>query len=126
MRRAFSILFVLLFGLGPLAVAIDGDDASLPACCRRHGAHHCVMPDAVLARMSQAMLRTPAFSAPSHCPQYPAHGSAAPSPTLALVNTSASVAAGIPQILPLSPTGAKSRSIHLRTPALRGPPALAL
>ncbi len=28
MRRVCSILFVLLFGLGPLAVAIDGGDAS--------------------------------------------------------------------------------------------------
>jgi len=42
MRRGLSIavLAVLLSGfLVPLA---QGSDASLPACCRAHGAHHCM------------------------------------------------------------------------------------
>ncbi len=44
MRRGFSILLILFFGLGPLSAFVDGsEDASLPACCRRHGAHHCAM-----------------------------------------------------------------------------------
>jgi hypothetical protein len=126
MRRAFSILFVLLFGLGPLAAAFDGDDASLPACCRRDGKHHCVMADAMLARMIQAALSTPAFTAPSHCPQFPAPGNAAPSPTLALAHAPELDTAGIPALLIVTPSGVHARSIHLRTPALRGPPALTL
>ncbi len=127
MRRAFAILFVFLFGLGPLAVLIDGgDDASLPACCRRNGTHHCVMADAALARMVQAALRTPRFTAPSHCPQYPTPGNAAPSTALALAHAPQAVTAGISERLTGSPSGSHASSIHLRTPALRGPPALTL
>jgi hypothetical protein len=44
MRRVFSIFLILFFGLGPLSALVEGsDDASLPACCRRLGAHHCAM-----------------------------------------------------------------------------------
>ncbi|MGA8090231.1 MAG: hypothetical protein WCA10_23365 [Terracidiphilus sp.] len=127
MRRAFSILFVLFFGLGPLVVLIDGgDNTSLPACCRRNGAHHCAMTDAMLAHMIQAALSTPAFTAPSHCPQYPARGNAAPSTTLAIARAPETAIVGIPALLSVAPSAAHARSIHLRTPALRGPPALTL
>jgi len=44
MRRTLSIFLVLFFGLGPVAAALHAEeDAGLPACCRRHGAHHCAM-----------------------------------------------------------------------------------
>jgi len=75
MRRALSIVFVLFFGLGPLS-ALSGasdDDANLPACCRRNGAHHCAMA-AMMARMMASS--GPSFSAPATCPLYP-HGTAA-------------------------------------------------
>jgi hypothetical protein len=44
-RRAFSILLLLVFSL-PLiapAFAFAPDDSQLPACCRRDGKHHCAM-----------------------------------------------------------------------------------
>ena|SRR5579863_849199 len=123
MRRALSILFVVLFGLAPLAAAFDGDDASLPACCRRNGTHHCVMSDAMLARMIQAALSTPAFTSPSHCPQYDLRGNAAPS-HLAIAHAPHAVNPGVPQLLPVARSSSHARGIHLRTPALRGPPAL--
>jgi hypothetical protein len=126
MRRAFSILFVCLFALGPLAVLIDGDDASLPACCRRNGTHHCVMTDAMLARMVQAALSSPAFTSPGHCPQYSTHGNAAPSHALALARASKPVAGETREPLPRAPSDSHARNIHLRAPALRGPPALTL
>ena len=126
MRRALSILFVLLFGLGPLAATFDGDDASLPACCRRNGTHHCEMSDAMLARIIQAALSTPAFTAPSRCPQFPAHESAAPSPALAVARAPQVANVDIPALLTIAPFGSQVRSIHFRTPALRGPPARAL
>ena len=127
MRRAFSILFILLFALGPLAVLVDGeDDASLPACCRRNGTHHCVMSDAALARMVQAALDHHAFTAPSHCPQFPAQGSAAPPPVLALAHVPDVETAGVRAFIPLMRSSSHAGSIHLRTPALRGPPALTL
>ncbi len=77
MRRGFSIFLILFFGLGPLSALVDGsEDASLPPCCRRHGAHHCAMDAQIMAAMSGAAapIRTPGFSAPLTCPLY--HGPA--------------------------------------------------
>ncbi len=73
MRRGFSIFLVLLFGLGPLSALVDSsEDASLPPCCRRHGAHHCAMYQRILAmRAQQALDPRPAVSDPLSCPHYP-------------------------------------------------------
>ncbi len=73
MRRFLAILLVLFFGLGPLSATLEAsDDAYLPACCRRHGAHHCAMAAMMAAtRARQRQDSTPAFSAPSTCPYYP-------------------------------------------------------
>src|SRR5579864_3738776 len=109
MRRALSILFVLFFGLAPLAATFDGDDASLPACCRRNGTHHCVMSDAMLARLVQAAFSTPAFTSPSHCPQYPTLGNAVPS-NLAVAHVPQVETAGIPALLPVAPSDSPARS----------------
>jgi len=69
MRRGFSVFLILMFGLGPLSSLIDGsDDASLPACCRRHGAHRCALT--AIAEQSQSE-NTPTLSAPMTCPSYP-------------------------------------------------------
>lgn len=76
MRRGFSIFLILFFGLGPLSAFVDGsEDAGLPPCCRRHGAHHCAMYAHIMAM--RAGLRadpTPSYSAPLTCPLY--HGPA--------------------------------------------------
>lgn len=58
MRRILSILMLLVLGLGP-AVPMEAlasgrasgwtgkvDESRLPACCRRHGKHHCAMGSA--------------------------------------------------------------------------------
>lgn len=68
MRRGLSILLALLFGVGPLGAALPGgNEASLPACCRRQGTHHCAMA----GRMASAETGKTAISAPSTCPRYP-------------------------------------------------------
>lgn len=74
MRRGFSIFLVLFFGLGPLSALVDSSaDAGLPACCRRHGAHHCAMYAQFMAmRAGRGIDSTPGFSAPPTCPLY--HG----------------------------------------------------
>jgi hypothetical protein len=74
MRRGFSIFLILFFGLGPLSAMIDGsEDAGLPPCCRRHGAHHCAMyAQIVTMRARFGFDPNPAFEAPSTCPLY--HG----------------------------------------------------
>jgi len=81
MRRGFSIFLILFFGLGPLTALAEGtEDAGLPACCRRHGAHHCDMSAQIKDAQTMAMRAglavdaTPDFSAPSSCPLY--HGPA--------------------------------------------------
>src|ERR1039458_872757 len=76
MRRGFSILLILFFGLGPLSAFVDSSqDAGLPPCCRRHGAHHCAMfAQAMAMRAGVAFDRAPSFSVPPTCPLY--HGPA--------------------------------------------------
>jgi hypothetical protein len=73
MRRGFSILLILVFGLGPLSATLQAsDDAYLPACCRRNGAHHCAMAVQMAAMMSHMPRDTrPAFTVPLSCPYYP-------------------------------------------------------
>ena len=74
MRRGFSIFLILFFGLGPLSAFVDSSaDAGLPACCRRHGAHHCAMCAEIMATSAgRGIDPTPSFSAPLTCPLY--HG----------------------------------------------------
>jgi hypothetical protein len=70
MRQALTVFLALFFGLGPLtAVLPASDEARLPSCCRRNGLHHCAMamPSAALEAGS-----SPSFSAPAHCPIFPA------------------------------------------------------
>src|SRR5580704_10938164 len=90
MRRSFAILMILLFGLGPLTATLEAsDDASLPACCRRHGAHHCAMMARMAGMMAAVQRResAPAFGAPSTCPYYPGTAAVVTSPVLALAAT---------------------------------------
>src|ERR1019366_302798 len=122
MRHVLSILFVLLFGMGPLATTVVHDDASLPACCRRLGAHHCAMASTAPSRSGLSDSRSSQFHAPSRCPLFNLHGNASPSP-IALFEQSS---------VPGRFSGEKVQGlwsstfpdgIHLRKPALRGPPS---
>jgi hypothetical protein len=83
MRRGLSILLALLFGVGPLSVLLPGgDEATLPACCRRLGAHHCAMAAQMAAMVARAEAGKASISAPSTCPNYPG-------PTIALLTPAA-------------------------------------
>ena len=66
MRRWFASILLLLTALLPLQplIASAQADASLPACCRRNGAHHCMMLQAMILADSgtQPLVR------PSPCP----------------------------------------------------------
>src|SRR6185503_4110027 len=119
MRRALSILLMLLFGAGPLSFAFTAsEDATLPACCRRLGAHHCAMDDQQSPRPAGAVLK-----APSRCSQYPQRTTARTS-TFAAVFPRSGALFQIAWCLNCSGSYAGVfTNIYLRTTVLRGPPA---
>jgi hypothetical protein len=125
MRRGLSIALILFFGLGPLAAALKAsDDARLPACCRRHGEHHCAMNEQAAARMALlAHASNPAFTAPLHCPAFPSSGAA----TTAQVHALAPSAAGLQVLLAHPRSAASSRAAArlrpIRTRSGRAPPS---
>lgn len=120
MRRALSILLVLLFGAGPVSFAFNSsDEASVPACCRRLGAHHCAMD----SRQSAGASGNAAVKARSRCPQFPQHSDAR-------TNSYATASGFYQPAVPAArenkcsvPAPNRSSSIHFKTPVLRGPPA---
>ncbi len=125
MRRGFSIFLILFFGLGPLSAFVDGsEDAGLPPCCRRHGAHHCAMYAQIMAmRAGRGIDSTPGFSAPLTCPLY--HG-----PTFSMLMAAHALTAAAPKVrveFTRTPTPAFERAAEFsrpsRTHAGRGPPA---
>jgi len=119
MRRALSILLVLLFGAGPLSFAFSlSDDISLPACCRRLGSHHCAM-DGPQSHNSPGT----ALKARSRCQQYPSHPNARTSSYAANPGPSDVPTQAAHKLKSSGPTSTGITSIHLRIPVLRGPPA---
>jgi len=107
------------------AILPASDDAALPACCRRNGAHHCAMYMQMAARMASTPDSAPVFRVPSHCPYYPLHPGSWTMPPLALVVSPI----GLPALLaqPHSPAAgrAAARLSQIRTRAGRGPPSTA-
>jgi hypothetical protein len=115
-RRLISIAMVLLFWLGPLSALLPGSDESqLPACCRRHGAHHCAMASGGVSGAGDVV------SAPSRCPQYH-RSSPATRGAFALPRTSAIAVAA--ESCPLIAVPLRGSLHQTRTSANRGPPAL--
>lgn len=81
MRRLLSLALLCVFGLAPFTVLLPGsEEASLPMCCRRNGAHHCAMAMEMAA--SHAQDTSPGFAAPRHCPRYSAQVRATTAPFL--------------------------------------------
>jgi hypothetical protein len=123
MRRALSILLILLFGPGPLAVTLSAsDDSRLPACCRRHGAHHCAMSEQMAAMMSEPEPGTPSIKAPVTCPYFPGYMVASSSTNLALAPAPVSLPTLIAELHSPAAGRAAARIRQMRTRANRGPP----
>jgi hypothetical protein len=122
-RRILAITLLIAFGfplVAPLLAATADPEASLPPCCRTHGAHHCAM----MHSMMLALSGEPAF-VPLPCPFYPAPATPvriatasldiAQPPSVALFRTSAP--------LPATPRRA-ARTFLASANLKRGPPAL--
>lgn len=121
MRRTLCAFLILSFWLGPLTAILPASaESRLPACCRRHGAHHCVMSAEMAAQVASGS--APFFAAPSHCDSYPGCMVLFTEPVQAV----AASPAGLPLLLaePHSPLAsrAEARLSQIRTRASRGPP----
>lgn len=121
MRRGVSIFLVLCFGLGPLTGMLKASDESrLPACCRRHGAHHCAMAMEMAVMMASGS--TPTLNAPPTCPSFPGFAAGPCTPRHAL----AAVVASLPVLMARAHLGTRScvnaQMRPIRTRAGRGPP----
>ena len=127
-RRGFSILLVVIFSLGPLTtLSAASEDASLPACCRRNGEHHCAMGmQGAAVAMAVPTGAAPILDAPQQCPYYPQHATVRNSPAHAISVGSV----GGPGLLVRQYQAAAIGSAPLLTPVTpltgRGPPALNL
>ncbi|MDR3773006.1 MAG: hypothetical protein P4L26_06635 [Terracidiphilus sp.] len=124
MRRVLSILLVLSFSLGPLAAMLEaGDDARLPACCRRHGTHHCAMSTSMVSMLAEAAPGRSVLTAPATCPAFPGSLAAiAPAPqALAAASTSLPALLALPYSAAALHVSAQVSQICTR--AGRGPPA---
>jgi len=73
LRRFLAIALLAVFGLpfvSPLLAMTARSEANLPACCRKHGKHHCMMS---VVERNQLDGGEPAFTAPlEKCPYAPA------------------------------------------------------
>lgn len=99
MRRILSICLMLVLGLGPVMAAVpaealtfawaaDGAESVLPACCRRHGAHHCAMG----LQESNTSSRFATLSSKSCCPCWPHALASSATPLATLASHSHSLA----------------------------------
>jgi hypothetical protein len=121
MRRAFSIVLVLFFGLLPLAATLSAsDDSRLPPCCRRNGAHHCAMSGR-MAAIAAASSNQPTLIAPATCPYFPGYA-VAPSSTVLALATPIQFPALLEQAHKLAAIDAAAPLTQIRTRAGRGPP----
>ena len=99
----------------------DGEDASLPACCRRHGAHRAPWLRA-WPPSSQLHSASPFLNAPATCPNYPTTPAATTSTAQALVAApSAALSASATELRPSN--SAAARISQIRVPRKTRPSA---
>lgn len=109
------ILFMLPFALPFLGASAEA--ASVPACCRRNGKHHCMMKLDATRRSSTSIVGEP-------CP-YSSQQPAILVPPSFAPSTSASVFAGITRHPAAAPQAEAQQRISFdRSRQKRGPPAL--
>lgn len=122
MHRILAITLLIAFGfpiVSPAFAATADPEASLPPCCRSHGAHHCAMIHLMLAASTG-----PSFNAPP-CPYYPTPST---SPRTAAASLAAPTHLTAAQLLAPAPRAAAAHhaaSIFISSANhKRGPPSL--
>lgn len=122
MKRSVSALLILIYWLGPLMAALPASaESRLPACCRRNGAHHCVMTGAMAAPDA-----APVISSPARCSSFPADAMATSGPVCWLCPHLLQIPAQAIRThrLAICQTFAQRGQFRLRIP--RAPPASSL
>lgn len=123
MRRALAISLLLLFSfslISPL-FASDAIEASLPACCRRGGKHHCALSAEVLSPQGRSI-----GIITEKCPFTPAIAVAAHFPAIAPPTGDAVFAGLVSHPGIHAQTSAQYRISFDRSRQKRGPPNLVL
>lgn len=126
-RRLLAILLftalVLPFALPGLALA-QGEDAGLPACCRRTGVHHCGMKLAERNAADTAVGKELRWSAlPERCPFCPATLTVSHPNPLMPPATQVGFSESFGHPGGVAQTESKWRVARERSRAKRGPPA---
>jgi hypothetical protein len=70
-RRLLTITLLFLFSLpliSPALAVVASQGANLPICCRKNGAHHCMLMQQTESSGPEVRLS----AIPQHCPAYPA------------------------------------------------------
>jgi hypothetical protein len=122
MRRVLAILLLAVFSLPLVAPAFASapDESTLPACCRRNGEHHCVMPGMVTANVPPRYR-----SVSAKCPVAPFAGIALMLPHVFAAHTApASVIPAASPAALVREAEAGYRISFERARQKRGPPAL--
>lgn len=124
MRRVLSILLVVFFGFGPVAATPGAsEDTRLPACCRRHGAHHCAMGMGEAATAAEVAAGKTVVRAPSTCPAFPGTTAATASGPQALTSTPVNLPILLAQLHSPAAGRAIARISQIRTRSGRAPPS---
>lgn len=129
MRRILSILLMLVLGLAPAIAAVPGgalalgwnthgDESALPACCRRHGVHHCAMGTQATGNTTNET----SISAAGCCPCWPHALASTAAPLAALRSHSRTLHIAIERHSPHQAEIAAGISDR-RTWPRRGPPS---
>lgn len=124
LRRLLAIALLVVLGL-PLASPLFAQSAesggSLPACCRRHGTHHCMTG---FDTFSSSASSSSQFRAPfERCPYYPAATLAVRSGWITLPVRGAIFAGLVSHPAVVAQTQSMWRIARDRSRQKRGPPA---
>ncbi len=118
LRRMLAITLLIAFGsplVLPLFAATADPQASLPACCRRHGAHHCTM-------LMPGSSSGPAFQT-SPCPSYPTAATPVRIAAASLTAPHLATAQQLSNPAPLVATNSSAYTFITAANPNRGPPS---
>jgi hypothetical protein len=124
-RSFLAILQLLLLSLptfASVATLRTGSEANLPACCRRSGAHHCMLS---AEHQAALMAGVNAVAVPQRCPLCPKALPASQHAPASLAPSAAIFAQVVSHPAIAAQTLAKFRISRDRSRQKRGPPSLA-